>query len=169
MHFCHLLIFFSKSTSSKSSFSDTIRVSSSLDQDQAQHFVGPDLCPNCLLRLSADDTSRQRINNIFCFQCESEHKEEKTWFNNWVNKNFVTDNEGRYTSGFSAQLKGPNFGPIPNRKKPPFFPQYHVWFSQLRKVKKKKKKIFFLFFLETTTTTYEKQWPISEWYWKACA
>ena len=25
---------------------------------QAQHFVGPDLGPNCLQRLSADDTSR---------------------------------------------------------------------------------------------------------------
>ena len=63
-----------------------------------------------------------RVNNNVCFQCESEHKEEKTWFNNWVNKNFVTDNEGRYTRGFSAHLKGPNFGPIPNRKKPTFFP-----------------------------------------------
>ena len=31
------------------------------DQDQARHFVGPDLGPNCLQRLSADDTSRQRI------------------------------------------------------------------------------------------------------------
>ena len=30
------------------------RVSNSLDPDQAQHFVGPDLGPNCLQRLSAD-------------------------------------------------------------------------------------------------------------------
>ena len=37
---------------------DTIRVSNSLDPDQAQHFVGPDLGPNCLQKLSADDTSR---------------------------------------------------------------------------------------------------------------
>ena len=59
--------FSSKSTFLKSSFSDTIRVSSSLNPDQAQHFVGPDLDPNCLLRLSAEDTSRQRINNIFLF------------------------------------------------------------------------------------------------------
>ena len=34
-------------------FFNTIRVSNSLDQDQAQHFVGPDLGPNCLQRLSA--------------------------------------------------------------------------------------------------------------------
>ena len=36
--------------------------SNNLDSDQAQQNVGPDLDPNCLQRLSADDTSRQRIN-----------------------------------------------------------------------------------------------------------
>ena len=51
--------FFLKSTFSKKSFRNTIRVSNSLDPDQARHFVGPDLDPNCLQRLSADDTSRQ--------------------------------------------------------------------------------------------------------------
>ena len=30
-------------------------VSNGLDPDQALHFVGPDLGPNCLRRLSADD------------------------------------------------------------------------------------------------------------------
>ena len=30
----------------------------SLDPDQAQHFVEPDQGPNCLQKLSADDTSR---------------------------------------------------------------------------------------------------------------
>ena len=35
-------------------FFKTIRVSNSLDPDQARHFVGPDLGPNCLQRLSAD-------------------------------------------------------------------------------------------------------------------
>ena len=30
-------------------------MSNSLDPDQARHFVGPDLGPNCLQRLSADD------------------------------------------------------------------------------------------------------------------
>ena len=33
----------------------------SLDPDQARHFVGPGLGPNCLQRLSADDNSRQRV------------------------------------------------------------------------------------------------------------
>ena len=39
-------------------FRNTIRVSKNLDSDQALFFVGPDLCPDCLQRLSADDTSR---------------------------------------------------------------------------------------------------------------
>ena len=39
-----------------------MRMSNSLDPDQARQFVGPDLGPNCLPRLSADDTSRQRVN-----------------------------------------------------------------------------------------------------------
>ena len=36
------------------------RMSNSLDPDQARHLFGSDLDPNCLQRLSADDTSRQR-------------------------------------------------------------------------------------------------------------
>ena len=46
---------------SKKFFQNTIRVSNNLDPDQARHFVGPDLGPNCLQRLSSDDTSRQRV------------------------------------------------------------------------------------------------------------
>ena len=38
-------------------FFNAIRVSNSLDPDQARHFVGSDLGPNCLQRLSADDKS----------------------------------------------------------------------------------------------------------------
>ena len=53
--------FFSKSTFSKNSFRNTITVSKSLDPDQARHFVGPDLGPNCLQRISADDTCKQRV------------------------------------------------------------------------------------------------------------
>ena len=49
------MTFFSKLTLSKNSFRNTIRVSISLDPDQDRHFVGPDLGPNCLQRLSADD------------------------------------------------------------------------------------------------------------------
>ena len=36
-------------------------MSNSLDPDQDRHFVGPDLGPNCLQRLSADDPSKQRV------------------------------------------------------------------------------------------------------------
>ena len=50
--------FFSKSTFSKKYFRNTIRVSNSLEPDQAPHSVGPDLDPNCLQKLSADDTRR---------------------------------------------------------------------------------------------------------------
>ena len=36
-------------------FFNTIMVSNSLDPDQAGHYVGPDLGPNCLQRLSPDN------------------------------------------------------------------------------------------------------------------
>ena len=39
----------------KKKFRNTIRVLNNLDPDQARHFVVPDLGPNCLQRLSADD------------------------------------------------------------------------------------------------------------------
>ena len=55
---------FSISTFLKNTFKDTIRVSNSLDPDQARHFVGHDPGPNCLQRSSADATSRQRANRI---------------------------------------------------------------------------------------------------------
>ena len=48
--FCRLHFYFKKK-----SFRNTIRVSNSLDPDQARRFVGHDLGPNCLQRLSADD------------------------------------------------------------------------------------------------------------------
>ena len=54
--------FFSKLTFSKNSIRNTISVANSLDPDQARHYVGPDLGPNCLQWLSADGTSRQRVN-----------------------------------------------------------------------------------------------------------
>ena len=40
---------------------NTIRVSNILDQDLAHHLARPDLGPNCLQRLSEDDTSRKRL------------------------------------------------------------------------------------------------------------
>ena len=64
MLFCRLLGFFSKSTFSKNSLRNAIRVSNSLDPDQARQNVWPGLGPNCLQSLSADDTSRQRVKEI---------------------------------------------------------------------------------------------------------
>ena len=52
---------FSESTFLKNSFRNAIRVSNSLNRDQAPFFVGPDFGPNCLQRLQADNTSRQII------------------------------------------------------------------------------------------------------------
>ena len=47
MLFCRLLnFFFSKLICSK----NLLRMSNSLDPDQARHLVGPDLGPNCLQR-----------------------------------------------------------------------------------------------------------------------
>ena len=42
------VVFFSKSSFLKNSFRNIIRVSNSLDPDQARHSVAPDLGPNCL-------------------------------------------------------------------------------------------------------------------------
>ena len=55
MIFCRLQIIFLTLLFSKYSFRNIIRVSNSLDPVQAQYSVGPDLHPNCLQRLSADD------------------------------------------------------------------------------------------------------------------
>ena len=63
---------------SKTFFSNRTGVSSRLDPDQVRRFLEPDLGPNCLQRLSADDTSRQRvrlatslINNSLIFFCKN--------------------------------------------------------------------------------------------------
>ena len=50
---------FSKLIFSKNSFRNTTRVSNGLDPDQERQNVGPDLGPNCLYRLSAEDGSRR--------------------------------------------------------------------------------------------------------------
>ena len=39
-------------------------MSNSLDPDQARHYVGPGLGPNCLQRLSADDMSKARLKGV---------------------------------------------------------------------------------------------------------
>ena len=59
MLFCCLLIFF-KIIFSKNYFRNTIWVSSK-DPDQARHFVGPDMRPNCLQKLSRADTGRKWV------------------------------------------------------------------------------------------------------------
>ena len=38
-----------------------------LDRDQAQHFVGPDLSPNCFPVVSAEETNRVRVKSGYCF------------------------------------------------------------------------------------------------------
>ena len=35
-----------------------------MDPDQVRHFLGPGLGPNCLQKLSADNTGRQRVNGL---------------------------------------------------------------------------------------------------------
>ena len=57
------VISFLKLTFAKKSFRNTIRVSNSLDPNQAQRFFGPDLNPNCLQRLSTIKaaTSGERV------------------------------------------------------------------------------------------------------------
>ena len=54
MLFCRLLIFFQNQPFRKT-LSGIPRVSNSLDQDQARRVDGPDLSPNCLQRLTADE------------------------------------------------------------------------------------------------------------------
>ena len=53
-----LLLPSAKLSFSKNSFRDTIRKSNPIDPDQDGRSVGPNLDPNCLQRLSADDESR---------------------------------------------------------------------------------------------------------------
>ena len=53
---------------------NTIRVSNSLDPDQVRLYVGPDLGPNCLQSLSADDTSRQIEEKVQCANVLIENK-----------------------------------------------------------------------------------------------
>ena len=56
---CHLRIFFSKLTFSKTAFRNTFRVSKGLDPIQNRHFGDSDLGPNCLQRLSAAQARKE--------------------------------------------------------------------------------------------------------------
>ena len=53
---------------SKNYFRNTIRVSDSLDQDQAGRSVGPDLGPNCLQKLSAGGKEYVNV-RFYSFKC----------------------------------------------------------------------------------------------------
>ena len=57
--FCRLLIFL-KIKFFKKNFGNNIRVSNSLDPDQAQNFVDPDLGTNGLQRSSADSNGEKK-------------------------------------------------------------------------------------------------------------
>ena len=61
--FCPKIIIFG--TFSQEYHHSGITVAHGLDQYKAQHVVGPGLDPNCLQRLSADDTRRQRVKWLF--------------------------------------------------------------------------------------------------------
>ena len=53
---------FSKLTFSKNYFRNSISVSNSLDPDQDQHNVGPDLGPNCFYqKMTEVSTSKERV------------------------------------------------------------------------------------------------------------
>ena len=63
------VFFLSKLAFSKTSYRNITRVSNNVDPDQAQQYIGPDLGPNCLQRLSADDIYGQgKINEAFLLQ-----------------------------------------------------------------------------------------------------
>ena len=59
---CCLLTFFKTNIFKYSFRNTTIRVSNSLDPDKDRRYVGPDLGPNCLQRLLADNKSKERVN-----------------------------------------------------------------------------------------------------------
>ena len=90
MLFCGLLIF-SKSTFSKKYFRNANRVSNSFDPDQARRYVGPDLGPNCLKRLSADDTRRPTCISPTCAKVSEVFTEGNICFTHLLNM-IICDN-----------------------------------------------------------------------------
>ena len=93
MIFRRLLVFLQNS---KHAYRISTRVANRLDPDQARRFVGPDPDPTCLQRLSADDTSKQRIklkNQIILF----------------VHQVQTTEDHGSYTSTCCSNLETMNW------------------------------------------------------------
>ena len=77
MIFRRLLVFLQNS---KHTYRISTRVANRLDPDQARRFVGPDPDPTCLQRLSADDTSKQRIKlKIKYIICSSGPDHRRPW------------------------------------------------------------------------------------------
>ena len=55
MIYCRLLVCFQNKLFFQKDLTGTLSVSNGLDTDHNRHFVGSDLNPNCLQKLSADD------------------------------------------------------------------------------------------------------------------
>ena len=89
----------SKSTFSKHFFFAMPSVSNSLDPDQAQHFVGPDLGPKYLQMLSAEDT---RIAIFIPWShcwiwIKLYHKEQLTYLNVYIIFQLVNSSKHRFS------------------------------------------------------------------------
>ena len=65
-------------------FFNTIRVSNSLDPDQARHFAGPDLGPNCLQSQQKSPLASKKLNT-------KQLVDTTFWLKPWLNKivNFI--------------------------------------------------------------------------------
>ena len=65
--FYRLLMFFSKSTFLKKTFRNIIRVSNSLDPDQARQFVVSYLGPNCLQKVLSKLVGKEKHSQLLAF------------------------------------------------------------------------------------------------------
>ena len=54
-------------------------MSNNLDPDQDRCSVGPDLGPNCLQKLAADDISRQRVNLLLKLESKQIVPDQIAW------------------------------------------------------------------------------------------
>ena len=88
--------FFSKLNFSKNSFRNTTRVSNCLDPYQDQQNVGPDLGPNCLQRLSADDKNLPLERKVVQINKKKLHKIEMIFLSFSLNISFGCSKEPSY-------------------------------------------------------------------------
>ena len=82
-------------------------MSNSLDPDQARRIVGPDLGPNSLPRLSADDTGRQRVKtkSIYMVLIPNELRHKKTCL-----QGFSTRSHTKWAIHPQKMVRGLKFG-----------------------------------------------------------